>query len=581
MGERSLQRSSLLRWEKGSHRNTLHLPNRRYQTTIPLPEHLSDYIVSKKPANNIRLGELISPQAATDEQIEKIANPNPITLLLPEQADEQMAAIANSIIGKPRSIDAAKLTVDSQGDILHIPRHIRFGNLSYIFEEYVGAGGFGLVARYRPLVPFANQSELVVSPKPESHPIAVKFIVLDQKTKEWSVQREVLALEDAHSIHSDAPALVGARSFITEPGVEVVCIASEFIHGKTFNYFIYEMSEIRKKGNQPELKQYLQLLHAFRACLLQLQEMLQKGWRHCDIKPSNILLDEEHPWQSRLVDLGIADKTHRKATTNLDMVKGTPEYFSGPLMNGIKALHDVYTLGLTMGEAIGLMQIPKEMPIDQIIKLIQKGTYVRCDELNEKTYNKKLKKLFPYRALQDTAWILYNMVQPHTPADQFRILFRGYEQILQQVEQAIRSLSSIDEAQKTLLALESYIHTRAQYMPNTPLLNFRKTLEQQLQQEDDTKLRTTLRAIKEFFSSEAHWQVTVSPENITPVIFSSYYAGVINQLGLIKNIPELRPKRKEMQEIEQSLSMAHMGALEGKLQEAFSQLKQVEQSIGT
>ena len=71
------------------------------------------------------------------------------------------------------------------------------------------------------------------------------------------------------------------------------------------------------------------------------------GLTHCDIKPSNIMVDDDGT--VRVTDMGIA--RFPRSTDTSDCIAGTPEYMSPEQAAGVEALDaraDIYSLGATL-----------------------------------------------------------------------------------------------------------------------------------------------------------------------------------------------------------------------------------------
>jgi eukaryotic-like serine/threonine-protein kinase len=76
---------------------------------------------------------------------------------------------------------------------------------------------------------------------------------------------------------------------------------------------------------------------------------------HCDVKPSNILMDRHRPEQIYLADFGLALDLEAATPEQLRALKGTPVYMAPEKLRGRPwdgRLCDVYALGVTLFEAV-------------------------------------------------------------------------------------------------------------------------------------------------------------------------------------------------------------------------------------
>src|SRR5262249_43097378 len=78
----------------------------------------------------------------------------------------------------------------------------------------------------------------------------------------------------------------------------------------------------------------------------------REGVVHRDIKPDNILLDEDE--NAYLADFGIAKDAHTRDLTDPDSLVGSPAYLSPEQIRGeaVSPRADIYSLGLVMYEAL-------------------------------------------------------------------------------------------------------------------------------------------------------------------------------------------------------------------------------------
>ncbi|UYG17898.1 protein kinase [Brachybacterium huguangmaarense] len=112
------------------------------------------------------------------------------------------------------------------------------------------------------------------------------------------------------------------------------------------------LSEIIEEnpGGLPERRVISVLIDLARA----LDAAHSKGVVHRDVKPENILVDEDHDWRMKITDFGIARSTDQARLTKTGLVMGTAQYLSPEQAMGKQAtsLSDVYALGIVAFEML-------------------------------------------------------------------------------------------------------------------------------------------------------------------------------------------------------------------------------------
>jgi len=105
---------------------------------------------------------------------------------------------------------------------------------------------------------------------------------------------------------------------------------------------------------------------------------------HCDIKPHNILIDDNK--QVKVTDFGIARAATSTTITSTDTIMGSAHYFSPEQAKGgdIKAHSDLYSVGVVLYEMLtGQVPFTGDSPISVALKHIQEKAD-KPSRLNEK-----------------------------------------------------------------------------------------------------------------------------------------------------------------------------------------------------
>ncbi|HZM00629.1 MAG TPA: serine/threonine-protein kinase [Planctomycetota bacterium] len=203
--------------------------------------------------------------------------------------------------------------------------------------EEIGRGGFGIVYR-------ARQVSL-------DRPVAVK--VLFRHLVHTDDQLSRFEREARAAARLDHPAIVSVYAW-GQSG-EDFFIAQRLVgRGRTL---ADELNELRSAGPPPK-GHFRQVAERFESVAHALQQAHDRGVVHRDVKPSNILLDEEG--RPCLTDFGLAKVEDGLELSRTGDFAGSPYYMSPEQADsrrgGIDHRSDVYSLGVTLFESLTLTQ---------------------------------------------------------------------------------------------------------------------------------------------------------------------------------------------------------------------------------
>lgn len=193
---------------------------------------------------------------------------------------------------------------------------------SYEFRECIGAGGFGAV--YRAFQPSVGRE------------VAIKVILPQHADQPDFIRRfEVEAQLIAHLEH---PHIVPLYDYWRDP--EGAFLVMRWLSGS--------LGSALKKGSWSS-EAAARLLDQMASALTIAH---REGVVHRDIKPDNILLDEDE--NAYLADFGIAKDTNIGSMTEEGTLVGSPAYITPEQIKGepITPRADIYTLGLVIYETL-------------------------------------------------------------------------------------------------------------------------------------------------------------------------------------------------------------------------------------
>ncbi|HHI81326.1 MAG TPA: serine/threonine protein kinase, partial [Planctomycetes bacterium] len=192
---------------------------------------------------------------------------------------------------------------------------------NYEILDRLGSGGMGTVFRARR--------------KSDGRIVALKVLRPSLSRNKRYVER--LKREAEISIRMDHHALVKGLEFGEEKGYHF--LAMEFVDARSLKELL------RNWGRFP----MEQILDVGKQCTEALQCIHDQGVVHRDIKPGNILIDDEgHIW---LTDLGLAKGGEDPSLTRDGATIGTPQYMSPEQARdpaSVDERSDLYSLGATL-----------------------------------------------------------------------------------------------------------------------------------------------------------------------------------------------------------------------------------------
>ncbi|KAE8674069.1 G-type lectin S-receptor-like serine/threonine-protein kinase SD2-5-like isoform X2 [Hibiscus syriacus] len=206
------------------------------------------------------------------------------------------------------------------------------------FSKKVGQGGFGSV----------YQGEM-----PDGTQLAVKKLEgIGQGKKEFRV--EVRIIGSIHHVH-----LVKLKGFCSE-GVHRLLVY-EFMGKKSLDKWIFKNDE---EGSILDWNTRFNIALGTAKGLAYLHEECEVKIVHCDIKPENVLLDDN--FNAKVSDFGLAKLISREDSLVYTTLRGTRGYLAPEWItnNPISEKSDVYSYGMVLFEIIGGRKSydPEEIP---------------------------------------------------------------------------------------------------------------------------------------------------------------------------------------------------------------------------
>jgi serine/threonine protein kinase/CheY-like chemotaxis protein/tetratricopeptide (TPR) repeat protein len=223
---------------------------------------------------------------------------------------------------------------------LHVAEKHKYG--SYRVERLVGKGGMGLVYK-------AYDEHLD------------RFVALKVLSKQWTDNTEFV-----ERFRREAK-LIAA---LNHPG-----IAQIYSLGKDQTEYYFALlwcpgGSLRDLIRNQQKIGFLKAIEIILQCARALAAAWQKGVVHRDVKPSNIMFDENQ--QTKLVDFGIAHSEQVSANITVAReILGSPAYMAPEQGRGERVDHraDIYALGMTFFQMItGELPFSADTPMGWVLK---------------------------------------------------------------------------------------------------------------------------------------------------------------------------------------------------------------------
>lgn len=140
-------------------------------------------------------------------------------------------------------------------------------------------------------------------------------------------------------------------------------MVTEFLSGGSLFDFLHKRGE---KLNEEKI------FYICKDVALGMSYLHGKNVLHCDLKSSNVLIDEN--WNVKLCDFGLSRLKDNKKNKKDNIRVGTPHWMAPEILKGEKyeCESDVYSFGILLWEML-TCQIPyKELSTSEIINLVGK-----------------------------------------------------------------------------------------------------------------------------------------------------------------------------------------------------------------
>lgn len=182
------------------------------------------------------------------------------------------------------------------------------------------------------------------------------YLVQDQKTKQiWALKHVVKREAKDQRFLDQAEQEVKVAQSLDHPGmrkIERLIKKGSFLATKEL-YLVMELVDGISMERSPP-KTFEHAVHVFQQVAEAMHHMHERGWVHADMKPNNIIVDDQS--RAKVIDLGQSCKIG----TIKERIQGTPDYIAPEQVHrrAITPRTDVYNLGASIYWTLTRQHIP-------------------------------------------------------------------------------------------------------------------------------------------------------------------------------------------------------------------------------
>ncbi|MCC6284146.1 MAG: serine/threonine protein kinase [Phycisphaerales bacterium] len=182
------------------------------------------------------------------------------------------------------------------------------------------------------------------------------YLVQDQKTKQiWALKHVVKRESKDQRFLDQAEQEVKVAQSLDHPGmrkIERLIKKGSFLATKEL-YLVMELVDGISMERSPP-KTFEHAVHVFQQVAEAMHHMHERGWVHADMKPNNIIVDDQS--RAKVIDLGQSCKIG----TIKERIQGTPDYIAPEQVHrrAITPRTDVYNLGASIYWTLTRQHIP-------------------------------------------------------------------------------------------------------------------------------------------------------------------------------------------------------------------------------